>query len=889
MVNGAAEAPADDKVNILLVDDRPDKLLALEAILSGLGENLVQAHSGREALRALLHQDFAVILLDVNMPGMDGFETAALARQRPKTEQTPIIFFTAQEGAEAQVFKSYSLGAVDFIRTPVVPEIIKAKVSVFVDLYKKTEQVKRQGEEMRQLQEREHERRLAEAADRLEAETKRNRFFTLALDMLAIAGFDGVFRQLNPAWQRSLGFSDEELRARPLLEFVHPDDRKSTAEHLDRLRGAEEAAPTRLGLGWPEYFENRFACKAGGYRWLGWTAAAFAEEDLLYVFARDLTERRLAEEERVKLIREQTARAAAEASERRMAFLAEAGEALVSSLDYRETLGRLARLAVPTLADWALVDSLDDQGAFQRVEVAPGDPELQGLAEALRGWTRRSEGTNPWARAASEKTAVFWPDVTPDALQALDPEARRHLENMGARSLIVVPLIARGRCLAALTLITTDPGRRFDRDDLDLAEELGRRASLAVDNARLYKQSQEARLVAEEANRAKDEFLATLSHELRTPLTPILGWTVMLRAGNLDDTSMRRGLEVIERNVRVQTQLIGDLLDVSRIITGKLRLEVRPLDLRPVIEAGVDAVKPSAEAKAIRVTLDVPADLPPITGDPDRLQQVVWNLVTNAVKFTPEGGQVEVRVEREATGLHLSVRDTGVGIPADFLPHVFERFRQADSTSTRAHGGLGLGLSIVRHLVELHGGTVEAASLGEGKGATFTVKLPLALPADVASPGGMPPAAELQGRSLDVRPPDVPGALRLEGVRVVVVDDEADVRDFLTHALSRYGAEVAMFASTDEALEAVQSRMPHVLVSDIGMSGEDGYAFIRRVRALDPAQGGQVPAVALTAYAQGEDGQRVLSAGYQVHLPKPVHPPELADVIATLAGMKPDA
>jgi CheY-like chemotaxis protein len=271
---------------------------------------------------------------------------------------------------------------------------------------------------------------------------------------------------------------------------------------------------------------------------------------------------------------------------------------------------------------------------------------------------------------------------------------------------------------------------------------------------------------------------------------------------------------------------------------------------------------------------------------------VVWNLVTNAVKFTPEGGQVEVRLKREASGVHLAVRDTGVGIPADFLPHVFERFRQADSTSTRAHGGLGLGLSIVRHLVELHGGTVEAASLGEGQGATFTVKLPLAVAAgDAASPGEpRPPEAEPRSRLPDPRLPDAAGAaLRLDGVRVVVVDDEADVRDFLTHALSRYGAEVSMFASTDEALVAVQSRRPHVLVSDIGMSGEDGYAFIRRVRALDPSRGGQVPAVALTAYAQGEDGQRVLSAGYQVHLPKPVHPPELADVIATLAGMKPDA
>jgi PAS domain S-box-containing protein len=886
VVNGAEAA--EDKVNILLVDDRADKLLALEAVLSDLGENLVRATSGREALRALLHQDFAVILLDVNMPGMDGFETAALARQRPKTERTPIIFFTAQEGAETQVFKSYSLGAVDFIRTPVVPEILKAKVSVFVDLYKKTEQVKRQGEEMRQLQEREHERRLAEAADRLEAETKRNRFFTLALDMLAIAGFDGRFRQLNPSWQRTLGFTDEELRARPFLEFIHPDDRATTAEHVHRLVGGGGPVTERLGLGWPEYFENRFACKAGGYRWLGWTAASFAEENLLYIFARDLTERRLAEEERVKLIREQTARAAAEASERRMAFLAEAGEALVSSLDYREILGRLGRLVIPTLANWAFVDTIDEHGGLERLEVTHGDPGRTDLADALRQWTLKDKGGDPWSTATCAKGAVYLPDLTAKDLEAVEPGPRRHLEELGARSLILVPLTARGRCLAVLTLITTEPDRRFDRDDLELAEELGRRASLAVDNGRLYKQSQEARQAAEKANRAKDEFLATLSHELRTPLTPILGWTVMLRAGSLDPNSMRRGLEVIERNVRVQTQLIGDLLDVSRIITGKLRLEARPLDLRPVMEAGVDAVKPSAEAKGVRLGLDVPPDLPQITGDPDRLQQVVWNLVTNAVKFTPEGGQVDVEVRRDATGVHLTVRDTGVGIPPDFLPHVFERFRQADSTSTRAHGGLGLGLSIVRHLVELHGGTVHAASEGEGKGAVFTVKLPLALPME-------PPAEEARGSGASpdqsratapvARGPEGE-AIRLDGVRVLVLDDEADVRDLLTHTLSRCGAEVSTYPSVEDALRGLQAEPPDVLVSDIGMPGEDGYAFIRRVRALDPARGGQVPAVALTAYAQGEDGQRVLTAGYQVHLPKPVHPPELAEVVATLAGRR---
>jgi PAS domain S-box-containing protein len=726
---------ADDaaKVNILLVDDREDKLMALEAVLGVLGQNLVRAYSGREALRALLRKDFAVILLDVNMPGMDGFETAAMIRSREKTQQTPIIFFTAMPEAETLVSRSYSLGAVDFIRTPVVPEILKAKVSVFVDLFKKTEQIKRQAEQMRELQEREHRRLMAEAADRLEAETRRNRFFTLALEMLAIADFEGTFKQLNPSWERTLGFTDEELRSRPLLELVHEDDREATAARLESVRAG--AAST--------YFENRFACKGGGHRWLGWTAAPFAEEGLVYIFARDLTERRRAEEERVKLIREQTARAAAEAAERRAAFLAEAGVVLTSSLEYGEILSKLVQLAVPTLADWCCIDVVDDGGQARRLAVVTADPGAGAAAEELRSLPPVAGGPTLQARALEAgQPAVLVADID-ERLDEVAPEAaeRALLERIGVHSMMVVPIACRDRVLGALTLFTAGSDRRFGRDDLDFVEELGRRAGMAVDNARLYRASQEARAAAEKANRAKDEFLATLSHELRTPLTPILGWTVMLRAGNLDQASILRGLEVIERNVRAQTQLIGDLLDVSRIITGKLRLEIRPLEIAAVVDAGVEALRSSAEAKEIQIDVDVEGGLPVITGDPDRLQQVVWNLVSNAVKFSPPRGRIDVRLRHEGPCLALTVADNGKGIRADFIPYVFERFRQADSTSTRAHGGLGLGLAIVRHLVELHGGSVQAESEGEGKGATFTVRLPLSADLDVKSPREGPAGA----------------------------------------------------------------------------------------------------------------------------------------------------
>jgi len=867
-VPAAAKETLDDRVSILLVDDRPDKLMALEAVLADLGQNLIKATSGKDALKAVLKQDFAVILLDVNMPAMDGFETAALIRQRKKSEKTPIIFFTALSDTDTHITRGYSLGAVDYLRIPVEPDILRAKVAAFVDLYKKTEKVKQQAEMMRELQEREHRTQLAEATDRLEAETKRNRFFTLAIDMLAIAGFDGHFKQLNPSWEKTLGFTDDELRAKPLIEFVHLEDRASTEEQLQRVQTGASIA----------YFENRYRTKAGGWRWLGWTAAPFAEEGLIYIFARDLTERKVAEEERFHLIREQTARAAAEAAERRAAFLADAGISLASSLDYHTTLARLVRLAVPFMADWCALDVRDEDGAVRRVEVAHADAGKEDLARRLMAFSPDPEGDDPPARVMRTREPCLAPECNDEMLAGLvrDAEAQKALRASGTCSMMVIPLVARGRPLGALTFLSAESSRTYGRLDLELAEELGRRAALAADNASLYRSSQEARKGAERANRAKDEFLATLSHELRTPLTPILGWTVMLRSGTLDQAGMLRGLEVIERNVRAQTQLIEDLLDVSRIVTGKLRVEVRPIDLVPVVEAGLDAVRPSAEAKDIHLDVKLDPIDSKVLGDPDRLQQVVWNLASNAVKFTPKGGRIEVRLGRADAHVHLSVKDNGKGISAEFLPYVFDRFRQADSTSTRKYGGLGLGLAIVRHLVELHGGTVHAESSGPDHGATFTVRLPLMEERPLAAP------ARHGSESGDAA-----SAVRLDGVKVMVVDDELDMRDFLSVSLRQYGADVTALASVGEAVAALEREKPDVLVSDIGMPGEDGYALIRKVRALGPERGGQVPAAALTGFAAGDDTTRVLSAGYQVHLPKPVEPSQLAQVVGTLAGRSP--
>jgi signal transduction histidine kinase/ActR/RegA family two-component response regulator len=606
---------------------------------------------------------------------------------------------------------------------------------------------------------------------------------------------------------------------------------------------------------------------------LGWTVSAFPTEELVYVFVRDITSQKRAEEERVQLVREQLARTSAESSERRAAFLAEVSAALAASLEYRGTLARVARMAVPFLADACMVDIAEEDGGLARLEVALADPAKHGVAARLKAAAPRAG--SPEARVLRSGEPLLIPEVRlPELDLAADEDYRRAMEALAPRSLMAVPIVARGRTLGALTFIAAESERRFGRSDLGLAEDVARRAGLAVENARLYKVSQEARQAAEAANRAKDEFLATLSHELRTPLSPILGWVRLLRAGDLDPAAGARGLEVIERNVRAQTQLIEDLLDVSRIITGKLRLEVRPMDLVAVVEAGIEAVRPAADAKGIRIESRLDPRVSAMVGDPDRLQQVVWNLVSNAVKFTPKEGRVEVELTGVDAHARLRVKDTGKGIPPTFLPHVFDRLRQADSTSTRAHGGLGIGLAIVRHLVELHGGTVSAESAGEGNGAVFTVELPIS-----AADGSQRPAPD-SATSQE-------GAVRLDGVRVMVVDDEADTRDLLSFSLRNYGAEVTALGSASEALAAIQRDKPDVLVSDIGLPGDDGYALIRKVRALDENRGGRVPAAALTAYAKDEDRHRAIAAGFQAHVPKPVELAELASVVASLAGRVP--
>jgi PAS domain S-box-containing protein len=428
-----------------------------------------------------------------------------------------------------------------------------------------------------------------------------------------------------------------------------------------------------------------------------------------------------------------------------------------------------------------------------------------------------------------------------------------------------------------ITTIPSDPEYRFSAFARDVTDR--RRAE--DERNRLLIEAEGARTHAESASRVKDEFLSTLSHELRTPLTAIVGWVYLLKSGKLTKETVERGLDAIDRNAAAQAQVINDIVDLSRIVGANFRLNLRPIQLAPVVAAAIDQLLPAANARSIRIQpiLDPTAGF--VSGDTDRLRQVVWNLLSNAVKFTEPGGRVTVRLRQAGPNVEITIEDTGRGIHPEFLPHVFERFRQADSSNTREHGGLGLGLAVVRHLVELHGGHVEAASAGEGHGATFTVTLPRTqeqVPASADAEVATGSAALPDGVSLGL------SASGLDGVRVLVVDDNPDVGEVIATVLRQAGADVETAASASEGLAVIAARPPHVLVSELEMEGETGYSLIRRVRELPPDAGGAVPAAALTAHSRTEDRVQALLGGFQLHLSKPVQPAELLAVVASLAG-----
>lgn len=555
--------------------------------------------------------------------------------------------------------------------------------------------------------------------------------------------------------------------------------------------------------------------------------------------------------------------------ERAQQFLSEASAVLASSLDYQTTLERVAQLTVPELADWCTVHIVEEDGTIDQIAIAHIDPAKLEWAHQLQDkYPLDPEAARGAALTLRTGQSDFVPEIPDDMLvqAAKDAEHLEILRQVGFSSVMTVPVRTQARIIGVISFISAESGRRYTFADLQLAEELAHRASLAIDNAQLYQLAQRDRAKAEAANRVKDEFLAVLSHELRSPLNPILGWTKMLRSNRLNPTQTEQALETIERNATLQAQLIEDLLDVSRILQGKMTLTIAPVNLATTIEAALETVRLAAEAKHIELHTSFHPIAGRILGDSNRLQQIVWNLLSNAVKFTPSGGRVEVSLEQVGTEAQIQVKDTGKGITSEFLPHVFDYFRQEDGSTTRKFGGLGLGLAIVRQLVELHGGTAWAESPGQNLGATFIVRLPLNLIE--------------QDDSSDSK--QVEDAADLTDVRVLVVDDEADMRELASFILTQAGAQVTTATSAAEALLRLKQSVPDLLLCDVGMPEMDGYTLMRQIRALPAEQGGNVPAIALTAYAGEFNQQQALQAGFHYHLSKPVEPEDLVRTIATL-------
>ncbi len=685
--------------------------------------------------------------------------------------------------------------------------------------------------------------RKALEADLREREDELRDFLDNAVEGIHWVDADGLVLYANKAELALLGYSRAEYVGRNIAEFHVDHD--VIQDMLTRLRGGQTLAD----------YEARVRSKDGAIKHVVVNSnVLFRDGKFVHTrcFSRDITARKRAEEA--------------------LRFLAEASTILASSLDYDATLSSVVKLAVPNVADWAACDMLTPDGGLQRIALKHVDPAKSEFARGLY------ERCPPDVNAAYGPGNVIRSGKAEHIREISDAVLEAHVEDaatltfaksLGLRASICVPLAVRGHAVGALTLAWDQSGRHSTAEDIGLVEDLARRAGLAIENAVHYK-------AAADASAAKDEFLAVVSHELRTPLNAILGWVHMLRANAVPEDRQGHALETIERNARAQNQLIEDLLDVSRIVSGKLRLDVSPVDLQSVVERAIETVRPAAAAKNISLKPTLDPDASPVMGDADRLQQVVWNLLSNAVKFSSKDSDVHIVLRRRDSNVELTVRDRGQGIDPLFLPHVFERFRQADAGAARGKGGLGLGLAIVRNLVELHGGSIRAESEGPARGAVFTVSLPIS---PLRSPSFVrPPALHLTAVAPHlVYPPE------LEGVDVLVVDDEADARELLSALLARCKMRVTAAATVEEAIALVTKNRPDIVISDIGMPEADGYVLIKRLRALAPQDGGRTPAVALTAFARTEERTKALVSGFNMHVPKPVEPAELLAVLTSLA------
>lgn len=865
----------------LLLEDSALDAELIQATLqeSDLEFDLTQVQSREQFTIALQTQRVDLILSDYSLPNFDGISALAIAQQI--CPQIPFIFVSATLGEELAI-ETLKSGATDYV--------LKQRLVRLVPAVQRA---------LREAQERQ-ERQRAETALQETEDQYRLLFEQSPFGVLLIRAADQSLVEFNAQACQQLEYSREEFAQLKLFQI-------EALEASTAMTYGQTA--TQQGF---EQFETKQRTKSGQLRDVLVTVQSITigGEQYLHAIWQDITERKQAEI------------ALKERSER-LRLLYEATSELLSTDQPLTLLDELfqnlsAHMGIHCYLNF-LVKQVNGKSILSLTAYG-------GISEASAQSLRQLEAEQTLCGLA---IAENHPVVLPHVQDSTQPRAAL-IQSLGVTAYAGYPLYARGRLLGALSFGSRSR-THFTREELDLLQATADQVAMALERASLLTSLQQQTEQLTQANRIKDEFLAVLSHELRTPLNPILGWVRLLRSRKYDEIATERALEIIERNAKIQTQLIEDLLDVSRILRGKLSLNVAPVNLVSTIEAALETVQLAAEAKAIELhftkletNLNQAANLRvnsalQVLGDANRLQQIVWNLLSNAVKFTPTGGRVDVRLERvelqnearieakienekdsqqNQTGSNLpiphsqisihqtqspayaqiTVTDTGNGIKLDFLPYVFDYFRQADGSTTRAFGGLGLGLAIVRHLVELHGGTVEAASAGEGQGATFTVTLPLMKtePVQQKDKTLSRPSSHL------VKPPELQNFHQLKDLKILVVDDEKDALDFITFLLEQSGAKVTTALTAGAALSALQQVKPDILISDIGMPGQDGYALLGQVRLLTKEQGGQVPAIALTAYARDEDSERALAAGFQKHLAKPIEPTVLIAAIAAL-------
>jgi signal transduction histidine kinase/DNA-binding response OmpR family regulator len=821
---------------VLIVDDSPANLLALTAVLEPLGVRVVEAHSGLGAIELIRCESFAVMLLDVQMPELDGFETAKRVRLLENGRELPILFLTAIHADEKYARRGYASGAADYITKPFDADILRARVRAFVDLFQRREVVRRIEVETRT-------RERDEALRRLVA------FERIATAALETNDLDALLRQLLEIF---IGAADVADSATILL-------REGDALHVRASAGlARTQVPSRFAVKKGEGFVGRIAE----------SCQPLALEDLQRPSRGSFPD--------VDALRARGTRGVFGVP------LMNDGEVLgvahigSSRADTFPDPDKRLFVAMVERAAWAVQKHLRHSRMHDVLNAAPA------LITILSGPHLECEFMNPAARARFGGRDLVGALAANIGFNVETIELLKRVRDSGEATAhdelpVTTDWEGEGERTTRFLNVSLQPLRsssgiveRVIMFAVDVTAQVRARRAIEAheaERADLLEREREARAEAELANRAKDDFLATVSHELRTPLNAVLGWTASARLQATPEVD--RALAVIERNAQAQARIIEDVLDLSRIRSGKLRLEMRAIPADATIDAAVDAVRPTADAKAVALS----SSLEPATicADPDRLQQIVSNLLSNAIKFTPQGGTVSVTASVVDGELVVRVEDSGEGIREDFLPYIFEPFRQADGSTTRRHGGLGLGLGIVRQLVQAHGGTIRAESAGPNLGSTFTATLPL-YPAPTAPLRTQRRARATHGET----------RTRLDSLRVLVVDDEEDARSLLENVFASRGATVATASSAAQAFDEFERFRPDVVVSDVAMPEIDGYAFVRRLRTLPPERGGHTPAIALTAYARTEDTQRAFPAGFQRHVPKPVDLERLVSTVAHL-------